>query len=326
MSRTTIVFPKSISSNSGQIKLNDEALKNVINVDGDDYVLGYLDEENPGNKGGNSCVFLLYNLDDFDESYGESPDFVIKISKFDNATRKTNRIERFDNEINALVECKENNCENVVNVYKFGDANINVSAKRIKAFKFYIMEYADFDLTKYIQNNKLSLYKKVNLCLDISNGLSQLNKLGYYHRDLKPDNILMSDSTWKIADLGLISSRTVDLGIDQIGEFIGPRGWYSPEALNKALTEGTDFEECFDCKIDHKSDIFQLGKLFWYIFQGNCPVGNIKPVDFKIRDREIYAILKTMLNHSKERRYDDIDNVSKLLKPIHDLYYKKDIA
>jgi serine/threonine protein kinase len=101
---------------------------------------------------------------------------------------------------------------------------------------------------------------------------------------------------------------------DEEAEPIGPRGWMSPESMNKYLTEGKGFEHSFPCKIDHQSDIFQLGKVFWYIFQHNAPIGSVKESDFKIRNSKVYSIIKTMLNHSKSKRYKTIDEVIKLLK------------
>ena len=45
-------------------------------------------------------------------------------------------------------------------------------------------------------------------------------------------------SQWKIGDLGLVTRR--DLDYDRQNEFIGPKGWLSPEAMNKYLAEGRD--------------------------------------------------------------------------------------
>ena len=130
-----------------------------------------------------------------------------------------------------------------------------------------------------------------------------MKKIGFYHRDLKPDNIFIVDKTWKIGDLGLIASRDQDYNIDLPNELIGPKGWFCPEAMNKYLTENIEFPISFDCNIDHQSDIFQLGKIFWYIFQGNAPIGSIKRNDFKIKDERIYEIIRRMINHSKAKRF-----------------------
>ena len=143
-----------------------------------------------------------------------------------------------------------------------------------------------------------------------------MESLGYYHRDIKPDNIFMIDDQWKIGDLGLISERYKESEIDKDAELIGPRGWLTPESMNKYLCEGKSFKYSHDCIIDHQSDIFQLGKIFWYIFQHNAPIGTVKSKDFNIKSEGIFPILKTMLNHSKKRRYKRIDEIIHLLKPI----------
>lgn len=77
-------------------------------------------------------------------------------------------------------------------------------------FPFYTMDYASGDLKSYLENHDIPFEDRVNLCLQIANGLKELKDIGYYHRDLKPDNILMFDNIWKIGDLGLIAYRDED--------------------------------------------------------------------------------------------------------------------
>tara|TARA_R110002033_G_C3770537_1_gene228161 strand:- start:44 stop:613 length:570 start_codon:yes stop_codon:yes gene_type:complete len=187
------------------------------------------------------------------------------------------------------------------------------------------MEFAEYDLKSYIEkyHNVLGIEEKLELCLSLSEGLKELNQLGYYHRDLKPDNIFITEKNrWKIGDLGLLENRQIE-SIDSIAEFIGPRGWMTPEAMNKYLCENKDFTYDHSCTIDHQSDIFQLGKIFWYIFQYNAPIGTVKESDFLIKDSRLFSIIKTMLNHSKKKRYNNINEVILLLRPLENKALKK---
>lgn len=212
---------------------------------------------------------------------------------------------------------------NVITIYFSGQLSCigkNRDGKEVAFyFPFYIMDYATSDLKNYLENNQITYAERINLCLQIAEGLKGLNDLGCYHRDLKPDNILMFDNIWKIGDLGLIAFRDEDELYDKKNEFIGPKGWLSPEAMNKYLSYD-DSEYKFDCKIDHQSDIFQLGKIFWYIFQGNVPIGGISRSDFFDRRDEVYSLLKYMLNHSKKQRPLTIDYVINNLKRIIQKY------
>lgn len=113
--------------------------------------------------------------------------------------------------------------------------------------------------------------------------------------------------------------RDEDELYDKKNEFIGPKGWLSPEAMNKYLSYDDSMYK-FDCKIDHQSDIFQLGKIFWYILQGNVPIGGISRSDFFDRREEVYSLLKYMLNHSKKKRPLTIDYVINDLKQIIQKY------
>ncbi|MHA7056446.1 protein kinase domain-containing protein [Aquimarina sp. M1] len=295
---------------------------NLITIDKIDYCFTYINSTGR-NKGGNSVILFLYEsqkIDRDDLSY-EEPDLVLKILKFKKATnpRFARKSEiRFNKEVEALRACKNNKYQNVVVIEQHGTCKIfNPFNNSYQDYLFYTMEYAESDLKAFLENNiELSLNERIALCLSLSKGLKELNSMGYFHRDIKPDNIFITDKTWKIADLGLLDERDESLDIDDPNEFIGPRGWHSPEAMNKYLCEGKDFKENHDCIIDHQSDIFQLGKVFWYIIQNNAPTGIFKQQDAYIKNNDVYVIIRTMLNYSKKRRYKNIDEVINLLKPI----------
>jgi serine/threonine protein kinase len=296
---------------------------NLISINKTEYFFTYLDDSGK-NKGGNSIILKLYERDNIDESniqYDE-PDKILKISKFQkakNPQRKKKSEKRFENEIRALEECQEEEFQNVINIYESGTCKIlNPKTNKYNEYLFYTMEYASEDLKSFIEKNfeTLSIEEKVKFCLSLSRGIEELRLLGYYHRDIKPDNIFMVGGEWKVGDLGLLDHQDGSYSIDDKGEPIGPRGWMSPESMNKYLCEKHSFPYNFDCKIDHQSDIFQLGKVFWYIFQHNAPIGYFLTKDFNLNNNQVFSIIKKMLSHSKVKRFKKISQVINLLKPI----------
>lgn len=304
-------------------------LSNLISIDKVDYYFTYLDITGK-NKGGNSTILKLYetqNINIQDIEYQE-PDLVIKILKYKIERFPSKSEKRFKKEIKALIECNKAASQNIINIDKTGVCKIyNPFYENYEEFLFYTMEFAQYDLKNYIEtyHKNLKLEEKLDLCINLAKGLKELNFLGYFHRDLKPDNLFISNGKWKIGDLGLLGERDDSNTIDNENEPIGPRGWMSPESMNKYLTENKGFINIFNCKIDHQSDIFQLGKIFWYIFQHNAPIGTIKESDFRLKNTQIYSIIKTMLNHSKSKRYESIDEVITLLEKI-DLQLFKSVS
>lgn len=280
---------------------------NIIEIEGKTFELRPLNEEFKKSKGGNSSVFILR------DPLGEQGDQVIKISNYSRIGRSSpewlkRRYGRFINEIDALKQVKTFDISS--NVISIGnDGMIEIDGLQ---FPYYTMEKADSDLKKYLidDKNELDYQEKLKMCRDIFNGIKTLHQLNFYHRDIKPDNIFLfyeddeggeGRFVWKVGDLGLVAHRDSDF--DGLGEKIGPFGWLSPEAMNKFLTERAAIG--LDCVINESSDIFQLGKLFWFIFKLNVPIGQILQSDFDTavpHSSFIYKLIFHMLQYSKERR------------------------
>ncbi|MBR0183516.1 MAG: protein kinase [Bacteroidaceae bacterium] len=302
---------------------------NQLSINNIDYYAYSVSPQFKRNKGAHSYVLALYPRQDFKNIYESHPQKVIKISNKHDFFRggeivESDANERFRLEIQALKDCKRRHVNNIIEIdlhdyiqcVEWYKTKKGIEQKRYVYFPFYMMDYADSDLKQFLDENELDKSGKLDLCLKLAEGLKELNSLGYYHRDIKPDNILIfGGNQWKIGDLGLVSRR--DLDFDKQNELIGPKGWLSPEAMNKYLAEGKGSKR-IDCKIDNQSDIFQLGKVFWYILQGNAPIGCIKRSDFLEKDDSIYVLIRTMLNYSKKKRIKDISEVVKELKRIID--------
>ena len=297
-----------------------EPSNNLITIEGIDYYMGPLNPGIEGNKGGNSYVYKLYPVTDFENGI-EEPACIIKISKnkeFYSLKEHKPRTEltinqRFRREVAALQRCKAKHILDVIKIFDSGNIYIEKEAKggrkSYQSYPYYTMEVAESDLKSYMESNfpEMGLEGKISICLDIAKAISGLLSLEYYHRDLKPDNIFVVDGHFKVGDLGLISKRNDDYKYEK-GKYIGPRGWTTPETMNKYLTEEKSFWD-FDVTIDHQSDLFQLGMIFWYIMQGNAPIGELRQEDFKVKHDDIYGLIHHMLNHSKGRRIKSVSSV-----------------
>ena len=297
--------------------------QNLVTIKNIDYYFKYLNDQ-PKNKGGNSIIIELYESQniDTDEIEYDEPDLILKILKFKKSADPNYPYKpekRFKAEISALKKASKKNSQNLIRIVHHGNCKIwSTWNDEYEEYLFYTMEYAENDLKTYIESthSTMNFEEKLSLCVSLAKGINELHSYGFYHRDIKPDNIFIIGNEWKIGDLGLCAERDKENKIDDISEFIGPRGWATPEVMNKHLTGGKGFQKKFDVVIDEQSDIFQLGKVFWYIFQHNAPIGAIKLNDFSTKHNRIYPILRTMLNHSKKRRYKDISEVIKLFEPI----------
>lgn len=308
------------------LQISDNCTENYLRLGDVEYFVSYLNSDFKSNKGGNSFVYALYVAQTYNED--AIPAKVIKISKYpepykNEKVKPKEKNKRFRQEIAALYDCKDKNVGNIIDIDFDGNliCRKSTTESHTVSFPFYVMEYAEFDLKSFLEeeNESYDEASRVELCLQIAQGIKELNDLGYYHRDIKPDNIFMIDGVWKVGDLGLIQMRN-NPGFDRIGELIGPRGWLSPEAMNKYLSERVEGRK-FDCDIDHQSDLFQLAKVFWYILQGNAPIGCVKESDFMLHNSLLYSLIKQMLNHSKKRRPKSVDVVITDLKKIVNRYY-----
>ncbi len=100
--------------------------------------------------------------------------------------------------------------------------------------------------------------KAIAIAAQVSDALARAHEIGVVHRDLKPDNLMVStDGAAKVLDFGLAKLLAVDhstdadasTSISQDGAVMGTLGYMSPEQANGA-------------KLDYRSDQFSFGSEF----------------------------------------------------------------
>lgn len=138
---------------------------------------------------------------------------------------------------------------NIVGVYDVGQE---------QDMHYIVMEFVDgITLKKYIeQKGKLSVREAVGIGLQIANGLEAAHANHIIHRDIKPQNILISkDGTAKVSDFGIAkaaSSNTITANA------MGSVHYISPEQARGGFS-------------DEKSDIYSLGVSMYEMLSGSLP-------------------------------------------------------
>lgn len=152
---------------------------------------------------------------------------------------------------------------NIVSIYDVGkEDNIH----------YIVMELVVGKTLKDIiqQEGKLHWKKACEIAYQISQGLEHAHKNHIIHRDIKPQNIIVtSDMNVKVADFGIakaVSSTTITMS----GDTMGSVHYFSPEHAKGGITT-------------EKSDIYSLGIVLYEMLTGILPFNGESPVSIALK-------------------------------------------
>ena len=110
--------------------------------------------------------------------------------------------------------------------------------------QFIVFEYVDGEnLKQFVERTgPLPARRAVELALEIADALAFAHEHGLVHRDVKPQNVLLTpDGDAKVTDFGIARSLDVERGVTQTGTVLGTSNYLSPEqAGGKPTTPSTD--------------------------------------------------------------------------------------
>lgn len=199
---------------------------------------------------------------------------------------------------------------NIVNIYDVGSE---------AGMHYIVMEYVEgVTLKTYIEKKGQLTYKEaVSIAIQVGRGIEAAHAKNIIHRDIKPQNILIStEGKAKVTDFGIaraVSNNTISADV------MGSVHYASPEQVRNGF-------------VDNKSDIYSLGIVMYEMVTGRVPFDGETTVAIAIQHLQeemtapsVYApelpvslekIILKCTQKSPDRRYADISSLLVDLKQV----------
>jgi len=180
-----------------------------------------------------------------------------------------------------LREAKTNaqlNHRHIVAVYDVG---------RHEKYHYIAMELlSDRTLRSQLKNGPLDTTDAERILQQIAQALDYAASRQIIHRDLKPDNIMFrEDGDAVLTDFGIAKSMETTEQITRMGAVLGTPRYMSPEQ-HRGLT------------LDHRSDLYSLGVVFYEMLTGEPPYGGTDAMAIGLKHvREPIPLLPRSLRH-----------------------------
>ncbi|MDH3457275.1 MAG: serine/threonine protein kinase, partial [Gemmatimonadota bacterium] len=159
--------------------------------------------------------------------------------------------ERFLREIHVTAKLSH---PHILPLYDSGDA---------EGLLFYVMPFVEGEsLGDMLEREKqLSIDDAIRITKEVAGALGHAHSYGLIHRDVKPDNVMMSGTHAIVADFGIAKalSDAGGTGVTQTGTSIGTPAYMSPEQA-AGLSD-----------LDGRSDIYALGCMLYEMLVGQVP-------------------------------------------------------
>jgi len=120
-------------------------------------------------------------------------------------------------------------------------------------------EYLPGGTVRQKMNAGITVEEIVKVIIDIGHGLQFAHGKGFVHRDVKPGNFMYrANGDCVLGDFGIAKAVDSNTGSTKLGTSIGTPHYMSPE---QAKGE----------RVDHRSDLYSLGVVFFELLTGNPP-------------------------------------------------------
>ena len=139
-----------------------------------------------------------------------------------------------------------------------------------QGFLFFVMPYIKGQSLRerLAREGELPVHEAVRLLTEVVDALVEAHEHGVVHRDIKPDNVMLSGRHALVTDFGVakaISEATGRNTVTTLGVAVGTPTYMSPE------------QAAADPHVDHRSDIYSVGVMAYEMLSGRPPFTGSTP-------------------------------------------------
>jgi Tol biopolymer transport system component len=158
----------------------------------------------------------------------------------------------------------------IVPVYDSGEVPTDAGGSPGGSLLYYVMPYeAGRSLRDRLEHDGLLPVEDVlRILLDVCEALAHAHQHGIVHRDIKPDNVLLSGRHALVTDFGVasaITEATTEMTRDAGSTALGTPTYMAPEQAESGA------------RVDHRADIYALGVLAYESLAGRPPFTTGEP-------------------------------------------------
>ena len=167
-------------------------------------------------------------------------------------------LRRFEQEFRAASRLDH---PNIVRALDYGDTGTT---------PYLVMEFVEGESLgqKIERDGKMPEAESIRIVAQVAQGLHKAHKQGIIHRDVKPDNVMVTPTgDAKLADLGLVKEVDADLNLTKTGRGLGTPHFMAPEQFRSAKDA------------DIRADVYSLGATLYMMVTGELPFKSNGPLD-----------------------------------------------
>jgi len=134
----------------------------------------------------------------------------------------------------------------------------------VDGFLFYVMPYIEGESLRerLAREGRLPINDTIRIVREVVDALTSAHRLGIVHRDVKPDNVMLSQHHAMVTDFGVAKAVSEAASREQlttVGVALGTPTYMAPE------------QAAADATIDHRADIYAVGVLAYELLAGQPP-------------------------------------------------------